>query len=78
VKEASDQLQNQALHSQELLDSLRGYLARILSELTSGNLEYAFFTNSGTGMLATVRRTMIVVVGSFHGKRLGSLSATSK
>ncbi|UJR28077.1 hypothetical protein I4U23_009333 [Adineta vaga] len=87
MKAVTDQLQRQALHSQELLDPLRGYLAKILAELTPGNLKYAFFTNSGTesvegalkmAMLATGRRTVIAAVGGFHGKTLGSLSATSK
>ncbi|CAF1592485.1 unnamed protein product, partial [Adineta ricciae] len=87
LKAVTDQLQRQALHSQELLDPLRGYLAKILAELTPGNLKYAFFTNSGTesvegalkmAMSATGRRTVIAAVGGFHGKSLGSLSATSK
>jgi len=87
LKAVSDQLQRQALHSQELLDPLRGYLAKILAELTPGNLKYAFFTNSGTesvegamkmAMLATGRRTFIAACGGFHGKSLGSLGATSK
>lgn len=87
LKAVTDQLQRQALHSQELLDPLRGYLAKILAELTPGNLKYAFFTNSGTesvegalkiAMAATKRRTVIAAVGAFHGKTLGSLGATSK
>jgi putrescine aminotransferase len=87
LKAVTDQLQRQALHSQELLDPLRGYLAKTLSELTPGNLKYAFFTNSGTesiegalkmAMLATGRRTIIAAIGGFHGKSLGALSATSK
>ncbi len=87
MKAVKDQLRRQALHSQELLDPLRGYLAKILAELTPGNLKYAFFTNSGTesvegalkmAMLATGRRTIIAAIGAFHGKSLGSLSATSK
>ncbi|CAF0754982.1 unnamed protein product [Didymodactylos carnosus] len=82
-----NQLNRQALHSQELLDPLRGYLAKILADLTPGSLKYAFFTNSGTesvegamkiAMLATQRRTFIAACGGFHGKSLGSLSATSK
>ncbi|CAF3583627.1 unnamed protein product [Rotaria sordida] len=87
VKAVTDQLQRQALHSQELLDPLRGYLAKILAELLPGNLKYAFFTNSGTesvegalkmAMLATGRRTIIAAIGAFHGKSLGALGATSK
>ncbi|CAF1219109.1 unnamed protein product [Rotaria sordida] len=87
LKAVTDQLNRQALHSQELLDPLRGYLAKILADLAPGNLKYTFFTNSGTesvegalkmAMLATGRRTIIAAVGGFHGKSLGSLSATSK
>lgn len=87
LKAVSDQLERQALHSQELLDPLRGYLAKLLAQITPGNLKYAFFTNSGTesvegalklALLATGRRTIIAAVGGFHGKSLGSLSATSK
>ncbi|CAF1537928.1 unnamed protein product [Rotaria magnacalcarata] len=87
LKAVQDQLQRQALHSQELLDPLRGYLAKILAELAPGNLKYTFFTNSGTesvegalkmALLATGRRTVIAAVGGFHGKSLGSLGATSK
>ncbi|CAF2139580.1 unnamed protein product [Rotaria magnacalcarata] len=87
LKAVQDQLQRQALHSQELLDPLRGYLAKVLAELAPGNLKYTFFTNSGTesvegalkmALLATGRRTVIAAVGGFHGKSLGSLSATSK
>ncbi|CAF3105673.1 unnamed protein product [Rotaria socialis] len=87
LKAVTDQLNRQALHSQELLDPLRGYLAKILADLAPGNLKYTFFTNSGTesvegalkmALLATGRRTVIAAVGGFHGKSLGSLSATSK
>ncbi|CAF4984866.1 unnamed protein product [Rotaria sp. Silwood1] len=87
LKAVQDQLNRQALHSQELLDPLRGYLAKILADLAPGNLKYTFFTNSGTesvegalkmAMLATGRQTIIAAVGGFHGKTLGSLGATSK
>ena len=39
------QLEHQALHSQELLDPLRGYLAKAVAEITPGDLKYCFFTN---------------------------------
>lgn len=41
------QLDHQALHSQELLDPLRGYLAKAMAEITPGDLQYCFFTNGG-------------------------------
>ena len=41
------QLDHQALHSQELLDPLRGYLAKAVADITPGDLQYCFFTNGG-------------------------------
>ncbi|MGN1350917.1 MAG: aminotransferase class III-fold pyridoxal phosphate-dependent enzyme, partial [Anaerovoracaceae bacterium] len=41
------QLDHQALHSQELLDPLRGYLAKALADITPGDLQQCFFTNGG-------------------------------
>jgi putrescine aminotransferase len=82
-----DQLQKQAIHSQELIDPLRTYLAHLLSLVTPGDLTYAFFTNSGTesiegclkmAMLTTGRRRLVGTIGGFHGKTLGSLGGTSK
>lgn len=81
------QLEKQAIHSQELIDPLRCYLAHLMSLITPGDLNYAFFTNSGTesvegclkmAMLATGRRHFIGAVGGFHGKSLGALGGTSK
>ena len=40
--------QHQALHSQELLDPMRGHLAHLLATVTPGDLQYSFFCNSGT------------------------------
>jgi len=81
------QLRKQALHSQELLDPLRAYAAHLLARLAPGNLQYSFFTNSGTesveaclkvAMMATGRTHFIATIGAFHGKTLGALSGTSK
>ncbi len=82
-----NQLNRQALHSQELLDPLRAMLASLLAMITPGNLQYCFFTNSGTesvegalklARLHTKRTGIISTLGAFHGKSMGSLSATSK
>ncbi|MFE4811769.1 putrescine aminotransferase [Peribacillus simplex] len=87
VKAVTDQLQRQALHSQDLLDPLRAMLAKILAEITPGDLKYSFFTNSGTESVEAAlklakmysdRHTIISTTKSFHGKSLGSLSATAK
>ncbi len=45
-------MQAQLLHnpmpSQELIDPLRGVLAKLLSDITPGDLKYSFFCASGT------------------------------
>ncbi|MFJ8263277.1 putrescine aminotransferase [Rummeliibacillus sp. NPDC094406] len=87
MKAVQDQLQRQALHSQDLLDPLRAMLAKVLAEITPGDLKYSFFTNSGTesveaalklAKMYSERTTFIATTKAFHGKSLGALSATSK
>ncbi|KJS48202.1 putrescine aminotransferase [Desulfosporosinus sp. BICA1-9] len=83
----TNQLNRQALHSQDLLDPLRAMLAKIVADITPGDLKYCFFTNSGTetvecslklAKMYSDRRTFISTTRAFHGKSLGSLSATAK
>ena len=87
LKAVTDQLQKQAIHSQELIDPLRTYLAKLVSQITPGDLTYSFFSNSGTesvegclkmAMLTTGRRKLVGTIGAFHGKTLGALGGTSK
>jgi putrescine aminotransferase len=87
VKAVTDQLKRQALHSQDLLDPLRAMLAKILADITPGDLKYVFFTNSGTesveaalklAKMYSERTTFISTTRAFHGKSLGSLSGTAK
>ena len=81
------QLDRQAIHSQELIDPLRTYLARLVSLIAPAPLQYSFFSNSGTesieaclkmAMLTTGRHHFVGTIGGFHGKTLGSLGGTSK
>ena len=68
------QLTKQPLHSQELLDPLRGYCAQILSMTmplpSSGNeedkLKYAFFTNSGTESVEACIKMAMLATGRRH------------
>ena len=87
LKAVKDQLNRQALHSQELLDPLRAMLAKLVAMITPGELNFSFFTNSGTesvegalklAKLHTGCPGIISTVGAFHGKSQGSLSATAK
>lgn len=81
------QLKHQALHSQELLDPLRGYLGKALAEITPGDLRYCFFTNGGAeavemalklARIASGGRWYISMVGGFHGKSMGAISMGGK
>ncbi len=81
------QLDHQALHSQELLDPLRGYLAKAVSDITPGDLEKCFFTNGGAeavemalklARIATGGKWYISTVGAFHGKSMGAVSMGGK
>lgn len=87
LKAVEAQLHRQALHSQELLDPLRGYLAKAMAEITPGDLQYCFFTNGGAeavemalklARIATGGRWYISAVGGFHGKSMGALSMVGK
>ncbi|MDR0624159.1 MAG: aminotransferase class III-fold pyridoxal phosphate-dependent enzyme, partial [Treponema sp.] len=81
------QLGRQALHSQELLDPLRGYLAKAVADITPGDLQKCFFTNGGAeavemalklARIATGGRYFISMVNGFHGKSMGAISVTGK
>lgn len=81
------QLDHQALHSQELLDPLRGYLAKAVAQITPGDLKYCFFTNGGAeavemalklARIATGGRWYISTVHAFHGKSMGAVSVGGK
>jgi putrescine aminotransferase len=79
------QLHKQPLHSQEFLDPLRAFAAKLLADATG--LSHVFFVNSGAeaveaalklAMLHTGRNRILACVNGFHGKTLGALSTTSK
>ena len=81
------QLDRQGLHSQELLDPLRGYLAKAMADITPGDLQQCFFTNCGTeavemalklARFKTGGRWFISTVRAFHGKTAGSLAVGGK
>ncbi len=87
IKAVTDQLKKQALGSAELLDSNRAMFAKMLADITPGDLQYSFFMSSGTesvecamkmAMMATGRHYFITGTRDFHGKSLGALSLTGK
>jgi len=81
------QLGRTPMPSQELIDPLRGVLARMMAEITPGDLQYSWFAASGTeaveasikiAKLYTQKPAFIVAVKAFHGKTMGSLSMLGK
>lgn len=81
------QLSRTPMPTQELLDPLRGVLARLLAEITPGDIQYAFFVASGTetiegamklAKMCTGKPGFIAALGGFHGKTTGSLSLMGK
>lgn len=81
------QLLRTPMPSQELIDPLRGVLARLLAEITPGDLKYSWFAASGTEAIEaaikiakvyTQKQAFIVSVKGFHGKTMGSLSMMGK
>lgn len=87
LKYVQAQLNRYALHSQELIDPLRGYLAKILAMATPGDLQYAFFCNGGAeavemalklARLASGKHYYISTVNGFHGKSYGAVSMGGK
>lgn len=81
------QLARTPMPSQELIDPLRGVLARMMADLTPGDLKYSWFAASGTeaieaaikiAKLYTQKPAFIVAVKAFHGKTMGSLSMLGK
>jgi len=73
--------------SQELIDPLRGVLARLLALITPGNIKYSFFAASGTesiegaiklAKMYTKKPAFIASLKAFHGKTMGSLSMIGK
>lgn len=81
------QLERTPMPSQELIDPLRGVLARLLADITPGDIKYSWFCASGTetieaaikvAKLYTHKNGFIVAVKAFHGKTMGSLSMLGK
>lgn len=87
VEAVKAQLGRTPMPSQELLDPLRGVMARLLAMITPGDLQYFFFASSGTeaiegamklAKIYTGKTGFISSIRGFHGKTLGSLSLMGK
>ncbi len=81
------QLNRTPMPSQELIDPLRGVLARLIAQITPGDIKYSFFSGGGTeavegaiklAKMYTHKSGFIVAVKAFHGKTMGALSMLGK
>ncbi len=87
VNTVKAQLERSPMPSQELIDPLRGVLAKLLASITPGDLKYSWFAASGAeaneaamkiAKLYTGKTAFIVGVKAFHGKTMGALSLMGK
>jgi putrescine aminotransferase len=81
------QLDRTPMPSQELIDPLRGVLARLMAMITPGDIKYSFFCASGTeavegaiklAKMYSKKNGFIAALKGFHGKTMGSLSMMGK
>ncbi|MCS7253966.1 MAG: aminotransferase class III-fold pyridoxal phosphate-dependent enzyme [Armatimonadota bacterium] len=81
------QLNLMPLSSRMLFNGVQAELAKMLSELLPGDLQYCFFCHSGAeaveaciklSRLSTGRRKIVAAQNSYHGKTLGALSASGR
>ncbi len=87
VSAVKEQLDKMPLSSKIMLNSKQAELAEMLARLAPKGIEKFFFCNSGTeavegalklARLATSKRKVLYTTNSFHGKTLGSLSASGR
>lgn len=87
IRAVRDQLRKMPLSSKIFLNKPLADLSELLAEITPGDLQYSFLSNSGAeaiegaiklAKLYTARKKIISCINSFHGKTLGALSASGR
>jgi putrescine aminotransferase len=87
VEAVKTQLDKMAFSSRMLYNGPQARLAKKLAEITPGELQYAFFCNSGTeaaeaalkiARMSTGRTRFVSTHNSYHGKTLGALSVSGR
>lgn len=87
VNAVKAQLDQVALHSQELINPWAAHLASQLAAIAPGDLQYCFFGNSGSeavegaiklARLYTGKSEIISTKNAYHGVSMGALSATGR
>lgn len=81
------QLDRIPLSTRTFFNATQVELAETLARISPGDLQYAFFSNSGTeaveaalkmARVASGKPGVVSTIGGFHGKTMGSLSATGR
>jgi len=87
IQAVKAQMDRLALHSQWMMNPVAVDAARLLAEITPGNLRKTFWCSTGTeavegalklARLYTGKKKFISTVNSFHGKTMGALSVTGR
>ncbi len=87
VEAVKRQLDKMPLSTRTFFSAPQVALAERLAQVTPGDLQYTFYSNSGTeaveaalkmARIATGRTDFISTQGAYHGKTLGALSATGR
>jgi len=87
VAAAHAQLDTMPLSTRTFFNEPQAALAEKLAQITPGDLQYSFFSNSGTesveaalkfARIATGKTEFISTEGSYHGKTMGSLAVTGR
>ncbi len=87
IAAVTEQLARMPMSSKLLLNAQLAGLAHDLAQITPGDLQYSFISNSGTeaveaalklARLTTGKPGVISATNAYHGKTLGSLSSTHR
>lgn len=87
VEAVREQLDRMALSSRVMFNAQTANLAKALADLAPGDLKISFFSNSGTeaveaalklARLSTKRKHLVSTFNGYHGKTMGSLTATGR
>ncbi len=87
VAAVREQLDHMALSSRVFFNAKTAALAKALADLAPGDLSITFFSNSGTeaveaalklARLSTKRKHIVSTDNGYHGKTMGSLTATGR
>ena len=87
IAAVEEQLARQPLGMPLFFNRQQAELAELLAEITPGDLQYSFFCSSGTEAVeagiklaraSTGRSEIIVAERAYHGKTMGSLSASGR